>query len=132
MERNASDSSGHIETAILNDLFSSEDPKNTENFYEFLKIFDRSRDQGLEKLSDAVLKSDFDTITSTAHSFKGAAANIGAPKLVEICKKMEDAGKLKSADEVSALCAEFRKEIILVRKALEDYGQALAARSAKK
>ena len=131
MERNVSNSSEHIENSFLNDLFSPDDPKNSESFSEFLKVFDRSRDQGLEKLSGAVLKSDFDGIISTAHSFKGAAAKIGAPKLVEICKKLEAAGKLKSAEEVRRLSEEFLKEITQVRKALEDYGQTLATRSAK-
>ncbi len=125
------DSSSHFEKSVLDELFPADDSKSAESFSDFLKLFDESCARSLEKLSAAVSAADFEQILAVAHNLKGTAGNIGSVQISEICKKMESAGKLKFLEEVGNLDLDLRKEIIRVRKALEDYGRGLAGPSSK-
>lgn len=46
-------------------------------------------------------QADAPTLRSTAHSFKGSSLNVGATRLADLCRRLEDmaaAGVLSSAD----------------------------------
>lgn len=120
-----------LDTSVLDDLFPPGDPKTAESFSDFLKIFDHSCAHSLQKLTAAVSAADFPEILAAAHNSKGAAGNIGSARTAEICRKIETAGKSNSLEEIQRLNLELQKEIVSVRKALEDYGRRLARPSSK-
>lgn len=58
-------------------------------------LFEKTAEQSLRELHD-VLNDNADTWKDSAHRLKGAAANLGAEKLANLCQKAE---KLESIDE---------------------------------
>jgi CheY-like chemotaxis protein len=57
------------------------------NLYGYLKV-----------VANAVATTDAATLENEAHNLKGAAANIGAAHLAEICQRLEDLGRMRDLD----------------------------------
>ena len=52
----------------------------------------------LQKLDAAIARGDSDTVTDIAHSLKSSSSAIGAGKLAEICREIEQAGRENTVD----------------------------------
>lgn len=47
----------------------------------------------LQRLSDAISEQNFKQVSMTAHRLKGAALNVGAKRVAELCQSLEDANQ---------------------------------------
>jgi HPt (histidine-containing phosphotransfer) domain-containing protein len=65
----------------------------------------------LSSLGDAVTAANAAAIDEHAHSLKGAAANIGAIGVTEICQRLEDLGRSGNLDPSTADLHRLRAEI---------------------
>ncbi|WP_144822257.1 Hpt domain-containing protein [Marinobacter piscensis] len=64
----------------------------------------------IESLQKAAADGDADSFTRTAHSFKGSCINIGAPRLGELCRTAEQAGRDNRLQDVPPLLAAIETE----------------------
>ena len=69
----------------------------------FVALFRQGTDGNLAKLLAAVENRDCEEIRVNAHTIKGAAGNIGAPRIQDLASRIEKAGREKRPDEAQAL-----------------------------
>ena len=79
---------------------------------ELVKIFLDDAPTGFKRAEQLIGQGNFSALLDTAHSLKGAAANIGAQKLSRSFCEIEEAAK--------------QKEILRVREAFENASSELA------
>jgi HPt (histidine-containing phosphotransfer) domain-containing protein len=73
-----------------------------EGFQEILALFLKTVPGNIESLAEAVRKKDAPLIRRLAHSLKGASGNVGALKISQTAKHIEQGSKegdLNQADE---------------------------------
>ena len=78
---------------------------------ELVEIFLNDTPQRFQDTARLIEKADFVELADVAHSIKGAASNIGAIKIWQSFKALEEAAKQKDLPQVHHLfqraCAEF-------------------------
>ncbi|WP_417545203.1 Hpt domain-containing protein [Marinobacter sp.] len=72
----------------------------------------------IESLKAAMNVGDTDAFAKTAHSFKGSCINIGAPRLGELCREAETAGKNERLSDVPPVLHAIEEEFQQVTDAL--------------
>lgn len=85
-----------LEMAVINELKEMDDDLEEDEigfFQELTETFFEESDELLETIRQAIADGDSETIGKSAHSLKGASANIGANVLAEVCKDVEMKGK---------------------------------------
>jgi CheY-like chemotaxis protein/HPt (histidine-containing phosphotransfer) domain-containing protein len=70
---------------------------------EIIELFLETTPQRLEQMREARLKADTRSLLSLAHSLKGAAAQLGAWGLAELCQKIQTLGRAGSMAETGDL-----------------------------
>lgn len=96
------------------------------SFCRMLAVFREDLPSYLEALQHGVAEQAPERVINVAHTIKGSAANIGAVRLSEVCKRIEAAaghGDLDTAGELYVLAAAEGSELI---RLLERYGSAEA------
>ena len=63
---------------------------NSTKYWEILERFVTAQIEAMINLKQAMIIKDIDTATRTAHSLRGAAANLAATTLSDMAKEMED------------------------------------------
>jgi len=71
------------------------------------------------ELGRIVAVGDSQALERTAHSLRGASANIGAAVLADVCAEMELQGRLEQLDATGRLVERFDSEYERVRDALD-------------
>jgi len=72
----------------------------------------------LDGLDDAIRRRDADGLRAVAHEFKGAAANLGAPGVVEALHTLENLGRHAALDAAPIARQRLSHEVALLRSAL--------------
>jgi HPt (histidine-containing phosphotransfer) domain-containing protein len=81
-------------------------------FYrELLDLFLEDARQRLSQLESALLAGDLNEVAATAHSIKGAAANLAAVRAREIAFAIERGGRAGEAAALAALTGDLAAEI---------------------
>ncbi|WP_165928599.1 PAS domain-containing protein [Iodobacter fluviatilis] len=66
---------------------------------ELIQLFLPTLDECLANLGPVIESGDGDAVVSCAHKLKGAAAQLGAQSLADLCKKVEQTGREKALDD---------------------------------
>jgi PAS domain S-box-containing protein len=66
---------------------------------ELIQLFLPTLDECLANLGAVIESGDGDAVVSCAHKLKGAAAQLGAQSLADLCKKVEQTGRENTLDE---------------------------------
>lgn len=72
----------------------------------------------IEQLVAALAAADAEQVRISAHSFKSSSYNLGAQRLAELCKQMEQAGREQDLRMAQALLEPIRAEYNCAREAL--------------
>jgi HPt (histidine-containing phosphotransfer) domain-containing protein len=80
---------------------------NTDEYFETLGLFCSDGLEKLRELKSCLEKGDFPLYTIHVHALKSAAANIGADKLSETAKLLEEAGKQENHKAIEAHHSKF-------------------------
>jgi HPt (histidine-containing phosphotransfer) domain-containing protein len=67
------------------------------DFALLVQTFIRDSAQRIESIRAGANTGDADQLRRAAHSFKGSAANMGAPRLADLCRALEELGRLGDA-----------------------------------
>lgn len=96
-------------------------------FAELVDDFVTSTGPYLERLASAVAAGDAESVYQTAHAMKSSAANMGATRFSELCRRAEAAGRSGDVGGLDSLVADLTLEYEDVREALA--AAAAAARA---
>lgn len=73
----------------------------------------------IDSMKMAIIDKDAGALAKTAHSFKGSCINIGAPRLGELCREAEKAGRDERLNDVSPVLESIEAEFLKVTEALK-------------
>ncbi|RMH21314.1 MAG: Hpt domain-containing protein [Gemmatimonadetes bacterium] len=88
--------------------------------YEILRIYVRETHRRLGQLEDAVRAGDADAIDAAAHSMKGSAGTVRAPRLKELLQQVELEAQEGRIERARALLDEIVAEQGAVLRQIED------------
>ena len=60
------------------------------NYTKFINITLESINQCVESIEQSIADEDYDALARGAHKLKGLAGTVGAPEVMELCKKIEN------------------------------------------
>jgi HPt (histidine-containing phosphotransfer) domain-containing protein len=84
--------------------------------------------EGRTELHSQLRDGDWNAVERTAHTLKGASANVGATGLADVCASLETRAREARPDDTAELAAElvdqFDEELTRVRAALETVATA--------
>lgn len=90
---------------------------------EMLEIYLADTKKVMAPLRQAVEASDTEALRKIAHKLKGSSSNVGAHRMVKLCKTLEELGKAGENEGAVTLLleaeAEFEKLVIEIRKELQ-------------
>lgn len=66
-------------------------------------------------------KVDAQALRRTAHSFKGSSLNLGATRLAELCRRLEDRASVPGLLSMGTLVADIGVELAAVEQLLRDH-----------
>lgn len=97
-----------------------------ERYIEVLRIVCRRGEEQLKQLELLWQEHAYEEYTIQIHGMKGSMRSIGAKELAEKAKALEKAGRENDCAYIDAnieeFCAEYRKLLVQLAKALEPYG----------
>jgi HPt (histidine-containing phosphotransfer) domain-containing protein len=78
----------------------------------------------IEAISEALNQGDRETIRLTAHALKSSSGNVGAERLVELCRNIELAARENELEGVPEQIMAVKHEYIQVLDALTEWSQS--------
>ncbi len=88
------------------------------DFLEILNLFLETTYRDLGKLQSAVEEREAPEAVKTAHSIRGAAANLGLTEIYEAAKRMETEASEGHLESVNAAVSDIKRELDLIVQAL--------------
>jgi CheY-like chemotaxis protein len=85
---------------------------------EIIDKFLTHAEAGRDELAGIIAEGDPHALERTAHRLRGAAANLGAVALAELCGELEARGRFGQLDDVAVLLPRFDDELARARDAL--------------
>lgn len=82
-----------LDPAVVDSLRQLTPPGEPDVLIEVLTLFLDEAPKRMEKLRDAWQERNAYEMQRAAHSLKGSAGNIGARRMYEICKQLDERGK---------------------------------------
>lgn len=110
----------HLDPVVLEglqDVMEGEYPKLLETFLDD----SQKRVAALHQARDDAM-----ALSRIAHSFKGSSGNLGAVRLAELCRQLEDRSATRSLADLWALVDKIDDEFALVRPLYEQERQRYA------
>lgn len=106
----------HVDLEVLKELRQV----MGEDFQSLIETFERDSEMRIDAIREAVATADPDAIRRTAHSFKGSASNMGAPRLTRLCRALEELGRNGQSAGGVELLGQIETEYRNVLKAMAD------------
>ena len=103
----------------LNALRQLDPGGNTGFLKRLVNIFLTSTPEFVKNIETAIQAGDRAELVRAAHSLRSSAANVGAEKLSEICRLLEESGDHLQSDNIVNLLLRLQNEFRSVTKALQ-------------
>lgn len=103
----------------LNALRQLDPGGNTGFLKRLVNIFLVSTPEFVKNIETAIQAGDRAELVRAAHSLRSSAANVGAEKLSEICRLLEESGDYLQSDNIVNLLLRLRYEFQSVMNALQ-------------
>jgi PAS domain S-box-containing protein len=104
--------------AVQVDLLRTLDDGSGALLGEIVDAFIAQTHDGRQNVAKSVIESDAPLLARTAHTLKGASANVGASALAAVCAGMEMQARMGKLDDASALVQQFDVEFARAEQAL--------------
>lgn len=113
-----------LDQAVISGLRKLTPPGEPDVLAEVLKLFLEEVPPRITRLRNAWQAGNIQEVHRAAHSLKGSAGNIGARRLFEVCRQLDDISKsgdlAPAAPFVDALGVEFGKVESEIRRLIGD------------
>lgn len=106
---------GALDPDVLADLRRlSAESGNPAFLTQLANIFLTNAPARLATIGEAVARQDGPTIEAAAHTLRSNCGMLGAMRLSECCRDLEEAGAARAFDRAAALLADAERELALV------------------
>ena len=96
-----------------------------ETICEVIAMFIDEYDERIAKIEKNILEEDDKSLAFNAHSLKSVIANYMAPETLDHTRKLEEAAKQNSKDQIPELFSTLKQSSSELVKELKDYQQTL-------
>jgi len=110
--------SASIDLEIINDLRRLQDDTNTNILLEMVGLFCEDAPGHVSAIADAIANSDAGALEHAAHRLRGSSASLGAVRLAELCKSLEQLGRSNSTTGAEETLTLVEAEMTCVTAAL--------------
>jgi len=107
-----------IDQGALDTIRSMQRPDKPNLLNKLINIYLNDSLRLLRELRQAVTLGDANSVRHAAHSFKSSSANVGAVRLVSLCKKLEGMDKGLSFETMEQVITQMEDEYATVRNEL--------------
>lgn len=107
----------HVDLAKIDDLRALERPGSEGFLARILSVFLSDAGKRLDEIRRAFEREDFEALAMGAHALKGSAFYVGAHRLAEMCRQLEQLAEQKAASP--DIVAGLRQELDAVRAVLQ-------------
>jgi signal transduction histidine kinase/ligand-binding sensor domain-containing protein/CheY-like chemotaxis protein len=108
-----------LESAALDSLFRLEQLAGREIVRGVVESFVAEGPGRLARMQQAIRDGDSEALTFAAHVLKGSAAQLGAARLAESCRELEERGRIGDLDGTGELIARLEEELARATAALQ-------------
>jgi HPt (histidine-containing phosphotransfer) domain-containing protein len=108
-----------LDPAVLADLRQMRDGSVPGVFRDLLELFRADVPPLLAAMRAAVAEGNARKLKESAHSLKGAAANLGARPMSLVCAELEDMGRREAFEGADTLLAHLEQQFPQVCEALQ-------------
>ncbi len=112
-----------LDPAVLETLRQLTPPGEPDVLTDVLTLFLQESPRRVEQLRNAYAVGDIQEVQRSAHSLKGSAGNIGAHRLLDVCRQLDEHGKAGAHAHlgplVDALGVEFGKVEVEIRRLIQ-------------
>jgi CheY-like chemotaxis protein/HPt (histidine-containing phosphotransfer) domain-containing protein len=108
----------HIEESYLDNIRALQREGGPDILGKVLDKYFSEAAQAIEELKKAVFEGNRERTRAIAHRFKSGSANVGAIRLSEICREMENGSNANTAEEQKEFLIELETEYEAVKNAL--------------
>ena len=102
-----------LDQSVIDALRQLTPPGEPDVLAEVLRLFLQEAPPRIERLRNAWASGNIEELHRAAHSLKGSAGNIGARRMFEVCRRLDEQGRSGDrsgvAELVDELSAEFDK-----------------------
>ena len=113
-----------LDHVVIDKLRQLTPPGEPDVLVQVLQLFLQEVPPRIDRLRNVWAAGDIQEMYRVAHSLKGSAGNVGARRLFDVCKQLDDMGRggdlTGSAPLVDALEIEFGKVEVEIRRLLEN------------
>ncbi|MDB6062939.1 MAG: hypothetical protein JWM78_3042 [Verrucomicrobiaceae bacterium] len=89
-------------------------------FTTLLRTFDLDSEQRIAAIAAALEGVDANALRRAAHSFKGSAGNMGATRVSDLCRQLEELGRNETIAGADVLLQQLRAEFAQVQREIND------------
>lgn len=117
----------HLDYSVLNTLQEVMEGE----YVTLLDVFMRDAEQRISALRQSASGPDMDLpeLSMTAHSFKGSSSNMGAMRLSDLCRQLEERARQQEVTGLDELIGSIANEYATVRRLFDAERQLLIAQS---
>jgi two-component system, sensor histidine kinase and response regulator len=94
------------------------EPNGPDLLGELIGMYLADAPRFMTELRQAVAASDCRSVMDTAHKLKGSSANLGAERLEEICRELEQIARAGALEGAEGLLEKMNREFVVVRTVL--------------
>ncbi|MBI2502736.1 MAG: response regulator [Candidatus Latescibacteria bacterium] len=87
---------------------------------DFVALFQRDARQSLAGLRAAIEGADPRALEHEAHALKGSSRELGAQRLAQVCRQLEELGRAGSVEGAAPLLAQAEEEFSLLQRVLDE------------
>src|SRR5688572_5568834 len=99
-----------LDPAVIDSLRQLTMPGEPDVLVQVLRLFLQEAPPRIARLRNAWASGDIEDVHRAAHSLKGSAGNIGARRLFEVCRRLDEEGRSDDRSAVSQLIDELGAE----------------------
>lgn len=93
-----------------------------DDFAKLLQTFATDSAARITLIQQTAAAADSEALRRAAHSFKGSSGNMGASRLSELCRQIEELARDGALEQCAPLIAELPEEFEAVQRELADLG----------
>ncbi len=109
-----------LDSEAIENLRALGDEMDDDSFLkEVIDIYLSDTPKRIDEIKECLASADAVRLTRAAHSIKGASANLGAQKVIEIAKHIEEKSRRESLEDLEGDIAELVTQFEEVKIALE-------------